>query len=69
MQGTAQAFDTLEAAHPESGMIETTLYGLIEAIGDEVQQGEELLVSETVLHLFRAGRAKFLRRRLWSRDD
>jgi hypothetical protein len=41
--------------------IHTTLYDLIEAIGEVVPEGEEDLVTATVLDLMYSGRLKFLR--------
>lgn len=40
--------------------IRTTLYELIEAIGEEVPPGEERLVVDIVLHMLITGQIKFI---------
>lgn len=54
MQAMAQT-----SSCPKSS-VRTTLYDLIEAIGEEVPPGEERLVAEIVMHLFESGQIKFL---------
>jgi hypothetical protein len=50
-----------EAQYPrENGRIHTTLYDLIEAIGDEISAGEDELLAEAVVHLMETGRLKFV---------
>ena len=44
--------------NPPSTHIITTLYDLIEAISDEVQPGEESLLTDVVLHLLDSGKIK-----------
>ncbi len=60
MQAMAKAFHTIEPAHSGSTTVRTTLYELIEAIGKEVEPGEDRLVTETVLDLVDTGQVKFL---------
>ena len=38
----------------------TSLYDLIEAVSDEVEPGEDELISETIQHLFDSGQARFV---------
>ena len=59
MEAMAQSFDTVEQAPPVLTTVETTLYDLIEAIGDQVQPGEDRLVVEAVLDLIDTGQVKF----------
>ena len=59
MQPMAQTLPAMELAHPELNTIATTLYELIETIGEEMRPGEDRLVTETVLHLFDTGQVKF----------
>lgn len=40
--------------------IKSTLYDLIEAISDEVEQGEENLITASVLDLIESGKIKFI---------
>ena len=40
-------------------LVETTLYELIEAVGDELEPGEEDFLTVVVLHMLRAGRIEF----------
>lgn len=39
---------------------ETNLYDLIQAVSEEVEPGEEALITETVQHLFDTGKVKFV---------
>jgi hypothetical protein len=43
--------------------VETTLYDLIAALNEEVESGEEELVTAAVVHLLNSGRALFSRDR------
>ena len=61
MEATTQDFNTAESACPRLTAIETTLYELIEAVGEEVQPGEDRLIAETVSHLLDTDHVKFLR--------
>jgi hypothetical protein len=49
--------ERLEATTP----VNTTLYDLVSAIGDEVPSGEDRLVASIVFHLFENGTARFQR--------
>ena len=42
------------------GMVQTTLYELIEALNQEVHPEEDWIVADAVMDLFRSGRARFL---------
>jgi hypothetical protein len=46
--------------HHPALTITTTLYDLIEAIGEEVPVGEEKLVTAVVAHLLNAGRIRYI---------
>jgi hypothetical protein len=59
MQPMTQAFQTVEPAHPGLTTIKTTLYELVGAIIDEMQEGEDPLVVETLLDLQNTGRIRF----------
>jgi hypothetical protein len=59
MEAMAQSFDTVEQAPQELKTDKTTLYELIEAISDQVQPEEDLLVVEAVLDLIDTGQIKF----------
>jgi hypothetical protein len=39
--------------------VHTTLYELIEAIGEEVGYGEDALIAQTILNMLDSGRIKF----------
>jgi len=68
MQPMTQTLPAMELAHPELNTIATTLYELIEAVSEEVQPGEDRLVTETVLHLFDTGQVKFSEKMFNCRD-
>jgi len=68
MQPMAQTLPAMGLAHPELNTIATTLYELIEAIGEEMRPGEDRLVTETVLHLFDTGQVKFSEKMFNCRD-
>jgi hypothetical protein len=57
MQQVAQVFPASD--NKGSTTIKTTLYELMAAISEEVQPGEERLITEIVLHLQSTGRIKF----------
>ena len=59
MEAIAQSFSAAEPEHSGLTTIETTLYELIEAVGEEVQPGEDRLVVETMLDLFDTGQITF----------
>jgi hypothetical protein len=60
MQQKAQAFPIGEQLYPETMIIKTTLYELIEAISEEVEPAEDQLVTDVVLDLFDSGRIRCL---------
>ena len=60
MEATTQNFNTAESACPRLTAIEITFCELIEAVGEEVQPGEDRLIAETVLHLLDTDQVKFL---------
>jgi len=60
MKAMTQTVSTAEPAHWKSTTVKTTLCELIEAINEELQPGEEHLVSTIVLHLLDTGNIKFL---------
>ena len=68
MQPMTQTLPAMELAHRALNAIATTLYELIEAIGEEVRPGEDRLVTETVLHLFDTGQVK-LSEKMFNRRD
>jgi hypothetical protein len=53
-------FTTKELAHRKSTITITTFYELIKAISEELQPGEENLLSYVVIHLLVTGRVKFI---------
>jgi hypothetical protein len=60
MQISTQSIPAQVPAEVESTTIETTLYELIEAIGAEVEPGEDdLLIIATMVHLLNSGQVKF----------
>ncbi|MBW2105462.1 MAG: hypothetical protein JRI26_05415 [Deltaproteobacteria bacterium] len=59
MQPMTQTLPAMELAHPGLNTIAITLYELIEAVSEEVQPGEDRLVTETMLHLFDTDQVKF----------
>lgn len=61
-------FPAVELAHPGLNTIAATLYELIEAVSEEVQPGEDRLVTETMLHLFDTDQVKFSRKMFNLRD-
>jgi hypothetical protein len=48
------------AESPNTKPIKTTLYDLIEAIGESVDEGEEKLIAKTVLHMFQTRKIKLV---------
>jgi len=61
MQPVPQILPRPERTLARSTTITTTLYELIEAITEEVQLGEDWLVSEVVLDLFDTSHIRFPR--------
>jgi hypothetical protein len=60
MQQTAQSIQALPRENPEYEYITTTLYELIEAINEELQPGEEDLLSKIVSDLAEDQRIRFV---------
>ena len=54
------AVETVELATPETTPIVTTLYDLIATLTEEVEPGEDDVVTATVVHLCNTGRLRFL---------
>jgi hypothetical protein len=59
MQISTESIPAQVPAYAEPTTIKTTLYDLIEAIGTEVEPGEDDLIIATVVHLLNSGRVKF----------
>jgi hypothetical protein len=59
MQISTQSIPAQVLAYTEPTTVETTLYELVEAIGAEVEPGEDDLIIATVVHLLNSGRVKF----------
>ena len=59
MQLTTKNFSPFKRRYPQSTVVKTTLYKLIDAISDEVLPGEEKLVVEVVLNMFNTEKVKF----------
>ena len=59
MQLTTKNFSPLKRRYPQSTVVKTTLYELIDAISDEVLPGEEKLVGEVVVNMFNTEKVKF----------
>jgi hypothetical protein len=60
MSTPAVSTPTTEQTHSEAGPIQTTLYDLIEALSQEVEPGEEHLVTAALVHLINSGGVKFV---------
>lgn len=60
MNMSAQSLLEVEQAYPESTIIRTTLYELIEAISEEVEKGEEELIPKIVSHVLDSGKVRFI---------
>ena len=60
MEAIAQDFYMKESLHPNRATIHVTLYELIEAINEEVDQGEDWLVTEVILDLFNNKQIRFM---------
>jgi hypothetical protein len=60
MQISTQSIPAQVLAYTEPTTVETTLYELVEAIGAEVEPGEDDLIIATVVHLLNSGRVKFI---------
>jgi hypothetical protein len=59
MQSTTHRHPVTPSAKAAPTTIETSLYDLIAAISDEVEPGEEDLVTAMAVHLLHSGRARF----------
>jgi hypothetical protein len=59
MQLTTKNFSPFKRRYPQSTVVKTTLYELIDAISDEVLPGEEKLVGEVVMNIFNTEKVKF----------
>ena len=59
MQLTTKNFSPFKIRDPQSTVVKTTLYELIDAISDEVLPGEEKLVGEVVVNMFNTEKVKF----------
>ena len=60
MEAIAETLHTAELEYPGFTTIKSNLYELIEAVGEEVEPGEDQLVAEVVLHLLDTGQVSFL---------
>ena len=60
MEAIAQDFDMKESLHSDRPTIHLTLYELIEAINEEVDQGEDWLVTEVILDMFNNKQIRFM---------
>lgn len=49
-----------KSTFPHPNGINTNLYDLIEAMGDEIRVGEEMLIAQTILHMIKTGRMRFI---------
>ena len=59
MQLITKNFSPFKIRYPQSTVVKTTLYELIDAISDEVLSGEEKLVGEVVVNMFNTEKVKF----------
>ena len=66
MKTLTYTFPRVGSPSPQSTIIQTTLYDLIEAIAAEVRPGEEALVTATAKHLLRSHKARFIGKRVRS---
>jgi hypothetical protein len=57
---TVSTLPTEEQSHPDVSTIHTTLYDLIDVLGQEVGPGEDHLVTAALVHLINSGRVKFV---------
>ena len=60
MNALAHVMDTAKPDPHEAAKRTSTLYDLIEAIGDEADPGEEELIVKAVQNLMRCGKIKWL---------
>lgn len=60
MQLTTKNFSPFKRRYPQSTVVKTTLYELIDSISDEVLPCEEKLVVEVVLNMFNTEKIKFI---------
>lgn len=66
MEAIAHDLHMEETIHPELSIIETTLYDLIEAIHDEVEPEQDLMVTEIVLDLIDTCKIRFSGARIFN---
>ena len=59
MQLATNNFSPFKIGYPQSTVVKTTLYELIDAISDNILPGEEKLVGEVVVNMFNTGKIKF----------
>ena len=59
MQLTTNNFSPLKRRYPQSIVVRSTLYELIDVISNEVLPGEEKLIGEVVRHMFNTRKVKF----------
>jgi hypothetical protein len=55
------ATEAVERATPDTTPIVTTLYDLITTLNEEVEPWEDDLVTDTIAHLCKTGKLRFLR--------
>ena len=60
MEMTAPAIYSTRQPETEPAVIQTTLFNLIEAIGEEVQPEEDRLLVNTVVHILESCKARFI---------
>lgn len=60
MKGSTVSSLALKSTFPDPNDMNTNLYDLIEAIGDEIGVGEEILIAQTILHMIKTGRMRFI---------
>jgi predicted DNA-binding protein len=60
MEPETQYFSAVESRSLSSRTIRTTLYNLVEAINEELEPGEDWMISAALVDLVRTGRLRFL---------
>lgn len=60
MNALAHVMDTMTPGLQEAAMTTSSLYGLIEAISNEAEPGEEELIVWAVLDLLKSGKIKWV---------
>jgi hypothetical protein len=60
MEPTAQQFSAYESRNLSPHTIRTTLYKLVEAINEELEPGEDWMISATLVDLASTGRLRYL---------